>query len=366
MGNEDRRKSSAWRWNLGRPAVRWLLVLALLPAAAVTLAACGGGSDADGSRWPKVLELKEREITPLPLNHQLAVGDDRFIVALEDDENQLVLRADVTLQFFKIEGEEGTLKADMPAEYVGFETSFVHEHEDGTQHTHTGAEIGGYVARFEFDEPGDWGVEIRAQRDGEEFEPLRIRFNVVEKSLSAVPNIGDPAPRSEQFTVRDVDDISEIDSTNPPNPEMHDMTVAEALDTGKPVVVAFTTPAFCTSRTCGPVMDEVVVPLFERYRDRVIFIHIEPYFLKEAREGKGLCVVPVFNLELARQGLAEGPGPCPQLSPEELPPPGESWNLEIEPWVFVIDKQGRIAGKFEGIVGKDEVATVLDEVLGQP
>lgn len=318
--------------------VRGLLRSAIPILALLSLSsACGDGSDVDGSRWPKVLELREREITVLPLNHLIAVGDDRFIVALEDDESQLILDADVSFRFFRIEGEEGTLKAELPARFVGFEESFVHEHEDGTLHTHTGSEIGGYVARFAFDEPGDWGVEIAGQRDGEAFGSLRLRFGVVEANLATIPAIGDPAPPSEQLVLRDVDGIYDIDSTNPPNPEMHHMTVAEALDTGKPIVIAFTTPSFCTSRTCGPVMDEVVVPLLQEYRDDVVFIHIEPYDLARARGGEGLMPVPAL-LE---------------------------WGLQTEPWVFVIGRDGRVAGKFEGIIGKDEVADALRATLGE-
>ena len=314
---------------------RFLVFGAVLFAAALALAACGGGgADSGGERWPRVLELKDRDITPLLLNHQLAVGDDRFLVGLMDKEQELILRASVKFQFFKIEGEQGTLKAETPAKYIFLKSNFVHEHDDGTLHTHTGPEVGAYVAGMKFDQPGDWGVEVRGDIEREEFDPLRVRFNVLEDT--SVPDIGEPAPRSKQVTLRDVADISDIDSTNPPNPGMHELTVAEALDMRKPVVVAFATPAFCTSRTCGPVMDEVVVPLFQNYRDRVIFVHIEPYDLEAARAGRGLTPVPAL----------------------------EEWGLQTEPWVFVIDEEGRIAGKFEGITDVSEVEAVLQQVLG--
>lgn len=309
--------------------------LLLLGISALALFAAASGCDGgpDDTRWPEVLELKERDITPVLLQNQLQVGDTRFSVGLQDRDDQLILRAGVTFRFFTIEGEEGTLKAETPAKYAGFDTNFVHEHEDGTQHTHTGPEVGVYAANVTFEKAGDWGVEVVATVEGRQYDALRLRFSVLEEGT--VPAIGDVAPRTRQVALRDVADISEIDSTNPPNPGMHDLTVAEALDTGKPVVVAFATPAFCTSRTCGPVMDKVVVPLFQRYRDRVVFVHIEPYDLTKARSGEGLAPVPA---------MAE-------------------WRLDTEPWVFVIDRQGRIAAKFEGIMGVDEVEEVLARVL---
>lgn len=314
---------------------RSLLSTALLLVALSLAAACGsGGGDSTTSRWPQVLELTDRDLTLLPLNHQLVVGDNRFVLGITDRQEQPVLRANVTMRFFKIEGEEGTLKAEMPAKYVFLEQNFVHEHQDGARHTHTGPEVGVYVAQTEFEEPGDWGAEIEGEASGKEFGPLRLRFNVLEQGT--VPAIGAPAPRSRQLTLRDVADISQIDSSNPPHPEMHELTIAEALDRGKPVVVAFATPAFCVSRTCGPVLDEAVVPLLEQYRDRVVFVHVEPYDLAQARQTGQLVPVAAMN----------------------------EWGLTTEPWVFVIDRQGRIAGKFEGITNVEEVEAVLQQVLG--
>ena len=57
------------------------------------------------------------------------------------------------------------------------------------------------------------------------------------------------------------------------------MTVAEAIDTKKPTLIAFATPAFCQTRFCGPVIEEVVAPLAKDYRGRANFVHIEPYRL---------------------------------------------------------------------------------------
>lgn len=71
----------------------------------------------------------------------------------------------------------------------------------------------------------------------------------------------------------------------------------------------------------------------------------------------------MFNFELARQGVGEGLAPCPELSADELPPAEESWNLTTEPILFVIDQDGNIAGKFEGIVGPQEVEEALQQIL---
>ena len=89
---------------------------------------------------------------------------------------------------------------------------------------------------------------------------------------------------TEEMAADFFDRIEEIDSSLPPIPELHDLTVVAALDAGKPILVTFATPAFCQTRFCGPVIDRIVRPLLERYGSEAAFIHIEPFDLAEARE----------------------------------------------------------------------------------
>lgn len=41
------------------------------------------------------------------------------------------------------------------------------------------------------------------------------------------------------------------------------------------------------------------------------------------------------------------------------------WNLPDEPWVFVVDKAGRVASRLEGLVTAEELSAAIDGVLGQ-
>lgn len=322
--------------------MRRLIYLSAL-LAALLFAACGGGDgeptdgDPNTSTWPSVLELIDGDITPAPLNSRIIVGDSRFLLGLLDAENQLVLGASVNLRFYKIDGETGTLVDETAATYISLIENFVHDHEDGAGHVHEGDELGAYSARIAFNTAGPWGVEIDGSIEGEAFDTLRLRFSVLETGIPGnIPAIGDAAFPSEQLTLSDVADISEIDSASPPHPAMHDITIAEALATGKPLVIAFTTPAFCTSRICGPVLSEVVVPLFDKYQAEAIFIHVEPYDLGKARAGEGLETVQAFL----------------------------DWNLPTEPWMFLIDSDGRIAAKFEGLTNVEEIEPELEKLLG--
>src|SRR5207253_2634375 len=165
-----------------------------------------------------------------------------------------------------------------------------------------------------------------------QYDHIKTRFFVDERTT--VPAIGAPAPKSKQPVVRDVKDVAEIDSSSPPRPELHSMTVAEAVESGKPSLVAFATPAFCQTRFCGPVVDTVVAPLAQEYKGKVNVLHIEPYKLADARQGR---LVPV--------------------------PEMEQWGLTSEPYVFVLDGGGKVAARFEGITEKAEVAAALDKAL---
>ena len=152
-----------------------------------------------------------------------------------------------------------------------------------------------------------------------------------EKSIA--PGVGDSAPASRSPTIRDVEDLNEISTHPSPVAGLYQLTIAEALEQRKPLVVAFSTPAFCVSRACGPVTD-LVASLYETYGDRTNFIHVEPWVLETARAEGRLVLTDV----------------------------AKEWRLTSEPWVFVVDEEGRVASRFEGFVGEDELVEALEAV----
>ena len=281
--------------------------------------------------FPRVIPLGSGDVSPEIVNHTLAVGDNRFGLGLLDKNSEPILGAQVHLRFFDLTGDKPALKSEADPRFISVDLSFVDE-SSGSQKRIVGTN-GVYVATVSFDRAGRWGLEASVTRDGKTLKPVLFQFDVQEKTPE--PAVGDPAPPSRQLTTKDVADITDIDSSYPVRPHMHDVTVADALATGKPIVLAFATPAFCESRTCGPVMDTVMDPLYEKHKDQAVFIHIEPYQLKELRAG--IDRIPVAATE--------------------------EWRLQTEPWVFVIDRRGRIAAKFEGITGLDEVEAALAKAL---
>jgi hypothetical protein len=316
---------------------RWS-VLSVAGLATMLVAACGGGSDTPG--WDARSVSESQQSAPFSIivaSSPPGIGLNRLTLGLAD-EGALLTGAQVTLRVYRLaeRPEDEPDVADLRFEQLATPRSIAnnndHIHGDGAVHVHEGPTSTVYVAIVEFDSSGWWGIEADVTLDGATHEGLRANFWV--REATDEPAIGDPVPRSEQVTLRDVDDIAEIDSTNPANPEFHELTVAEALDTGRPVLVAFVTPAFCQTRFCGPVMEEVILPTYEAYGDRIEVIHIEPFDLQAARSGTYL--------------------PVPTVS---------EWGLLTEPFLFVVDSDGTVAAKFEGIMEAEEVAAALDLVL---
>jgi len=317
---------------------RWSMLL-VVGLAALSVA-CGGSSAA---RWDArgIAESQDgAPFFPILVNSPLGLGANRLAVALTD-EGALLSEAEITLRLYRLaeEPENAPESAELRDELITTPRSITvttdHIHGDGTLHRHAGPRSTIYVANVEFDETGWWGVEIDVVLDGERHEGIRLSNSFVDEQTSE-PGVGEQVPRSQQLTLRDVSDISEIDSTNPPNPAFHELTIAEALKTGKPVIVAFVTPAFCQTRFCGPVMEEVILPAHAEYGDAAVFVHVEPFDLEAARNGQ-LVSVPTV----------------------------EEWGLLSEPFVFVLNADGTVAAKFEGIMEAEEVTAAVEQALAR-
>ncbi len=312
-------------------ASRGALVVGLILAVSLLAAACGDdSSDTAGGETA----TPETGLSGVIVSSDLAVGTNRFVLGLIDQaENAEVLGAQLHFRFFKLNGDAQILKSEMDATSLRVAKSFTNTLDDGTLETVDAGETGAYLADVDFDSPGDWGVEATGTLDGEPLETTATAFIVLEESPTVT--VGQPAPPSVQTIVSDVEDIAEIDTSNPRNPGMHDMTIADAVTSGTPTVIVMATPAFCVRRIGGPTK-EAVDELYPEYKEQANFIHVEPYDLEIARRGDGLVVVPFLE---------------------------EEWGLQTEPWVFLVDETGIIVAKFEALVTREEIEEVLQTLV---
>ena len=251
------------------------------------------------------------------------VGANNFVFGLTDKQDQPQGQAKTRITFYDLR-TAGNAKPVCQAEAlqgapgIGPKTDVTHG--NGEVHTHGGEDDDrvGYFVRVNFTYAGFWGMVVEAElKDGTKGVSA-VQFPVLEKS--GIPAAGSAAIKSDNLTKKDVSNIREIDSGTPPN-DMHDVKIKDAIGKGRPLVVVFSTPAFCTSRFCGPVNEEVET-LQATYKGSVDFVHIEIW------------------RDFAKQ---------------QLNPTAREWLVRkdgglSEPYIYVIGKDGVIYDRFEGPV----------------
>lgn len=199
---------------------------------------------------------------------------------------------------------------------------------------------GSYVAPVEFPAAGDYRLTVMPV-GGEVSGEAVIDVSVL--ADSPIPSVGDPAPASVTKTLGDAVDVTEVTTSYEPDAELYRVSIADAVSSGKPSVVVFATPAFCTSPTCGPQVD-TVSELRVEHPDAANYIHVELY-----------------------DNPAEIQG---DLSQAQLVPAAKEWGFtEIpgwtnESWVFVLDGEGIVRQRFEGFATLTELEAALAEVGG--
>ena len=272
------------------------------------------------------------QLQPLITTSELVVGRNRLAFGLLKA-NKLLEGADVQLRVYGIEGNQASLVAEINAPYrpvhIMDQSQSVHRHSDGTQHIHTAAtDVRGlYVTQLNFSRPGLWGLEISTSEKGGLSAVARTTVTVLDAPHT--PAVGSPAPRSRNLIASDVKNLREIDTSLRPDPRLHQVRIADAMAQGKPQLIVFATPQFCTSRMCGPVVD-IVRTLLPIYGKRVAFIHQEIW-----------------------QDFGE----------KKMFPAVEQWRLDTEPWVFLVDGKGIIRAKFEGLMTMGEIESALQQIL---
>jgi hypothetical protein len=185
-----------------------------------------------------------------------------------------------------------------------------------------------YVAELSVDQPGKYWM--LAEPIGAP-QPIQALGNVVVKESPAAPEIGSPAPTSKTPTLETAGgDLEALSTATEPEPALYRWSVAESLEARAPFVVAFATPRFCESRTCGPTVDVVDAVRGRFEDDGVRFIHVEIYEDNDPTKPVNRWV--------------------------------REWNLPSEPWVFVVGRDGRVAAKFEGAVSVPELTEAVEKV----
>ncbi len=174
-----------------------------------------------------------------------------------------------------------------------------------------------YSANVDFPKKGPYAVLATTKLSNGKLTGATGQVQVSTEKADPIPRVGDQAPKVHTDTVESAKgDIAKIDTREPPS-DMHAVDFADVVGK-KPVALLFSTPQLCQSQVCGPVTD-IELQMKSKYGDKMEFIHQEVYVDNDISKG--------------------------------LRPPLKQFNLPSEPWLFVVDKTGKITARLEGSIG---------------
>lgn len=179
-----------------------------------------------------------------------------------------------------------------------------------------------YAFRTSIDTPGVYYLVV----DGGPAEGAA--FQVMEPGSVVVAGPGDPLPAFDTPTTLDGRGVEPVCTRQPDPCPFHDMTLTEALSSGRPVVYLIGTPAFCQTGTCAPAL-ESIIDLQDRFADTFTFVHAEVY-----TDNTATTTAPAV----------------------------EAAALTYEPVLFVTDATGTVVDRLDAVWDGTELAEVLDSV----
>jgi hypothetical protein len=302
--------------------------LAALLSLPLLVAACGGDGSNEGrtpSNEGNAASIEElwrapgEDVGIIPGTFDHAPGLVRFSFLVIRNNGRPVFRPQA--RFWVARDREAAPFAQTSArlEPVGVPGGYEDDH--GVTHL--------YVAHVRLDRSGTYWV-LAEPVGGRRIQALG---NLEVRGDSPAPALGSKAFPSRTPTLESEDgNVAALTTRDPPDLELLRYSIADSIAAHKPFVVTFATPKFCTSRTCGPVVD-VVDAVRRRFAVTDIrFIHVEVY------EGND-----------------------PALGPNRW---FQEWRLTNEPWTFLVGRDGRIKERLAGSFSVAELTKSVRRHLG--
>ncbi len=253
----------------------------------------------------------------------LTKGDNRFGFALFDTARKQITGAAVAIYTARNDG------SGLRGPYVARSESLAvkPQFQSKTTATDPDAAKAVYVADVPFKANGKRIVIGLARLDDRLL--LTNPFSVAIGDRNGPPRVGEEAVRVHTKTLTDVGgDATQLDTRRPVATDLLQDDFADVLGK-RPAVITFATPLLCQSRVCGPVVDVVEQVKATAPKD-VAFIHQE-----------------IYNDNSVNKGYR------PQVG---------AWRLPTEPWTFVVDRDGRIAERFQGAFSAGELQRAVAAV----
>ncbi len=302
-------------------------------AAATVVAACGGSESSGGGTGESIAA---------PPSTAGEVGDQGLQVAQLFSPGPYVAALPQQRLPFALVGPDGPLRGDAEPASVrvvdqnGNESTVLaaarfvphaHEGDDGHDHVHVN-DLRYYAPRIDFAQPGLHRLIVEAAEGSGILE-----FAVVDPRDVPITAPGDPLPSFVSPTVDNPAGVDTLCTRNPPC-DLHGASVDTLLAEGRPFVVLVSTPAYCHTQFCGPVLDVLIRTLEDGDWD-LAAVHLEVW---------------------ANPAEVDGDVSDPLIRPA---PGVEALGLEFEPVLYVVGADGVVRERIDNLYDADELTAAL-------
>ena len=213
--------------------------------------------------------------------------------------------------------------------------------------------IGVYAASgVTLPKPGLWTIDVR--KDGD--SGARLAQSVVDVvETPKVPDVGQPVPATANPVENSPVARELLDSRSGPNglgdeladPKLHQDVIDDLVKAHRPFVVVVSTPVYCQSKFCGPVTDLIDTIANEA-----------PASSSSASSSAPIGDVAFVHLEVFEKfdnaaGTRVNPWVIPWIDGN-----GDGH----EPWVFVVDRNGNVAARYDNVIDEAELRKAITAV----
>ena len=273
--------------------------------------ACGSGAGGDRGDSAKGASLAPFFATGTMEPPILRSGvEQRMPWGIADEENipltELPDRAETTI-------------TDAQGRQVG-DTFVVDRHGDGTPFPY-------YPVRATMTEPGTYGVAIAHKGTaltGQVVFAAPEDIMLVQPGERAIPVVT-PTPADH----RGVEPICTRDPACP----LHEVTLSDALRNGRPTALLISSPAYCQTNVCGPVLELLIEESASRSMN---LVHAEVY-------ANAAATGDVLKATLSETTT--------------------TYKLSFEPSLVVADAKGVVADRLDFVFDRSELRSALDGVM---
>ena len=199
-----------------------------------------------------------------------------------------------------------------------------------------------WVASMDIPDPRAWRFSVSAETGA---LPMTGTTGLVTAlDQGATPALGSAAPTIHTPTLDDVGGVARAVTTDPlPDLRLSARSTSDALANHAPFVLVLDSTKFRVTSACGKAL-VMARYLLDRW-PQVTFIHSEPFRYSVVTDTPvldGTLADPPLTDVSTAWGLGSGP-----------------WDALSMPWIFIVDGNGTVRAKYQGVIGSEDVDVML-------